>query len=255
MQISQGLNFSRISEELHFGVRKFLYKVESALCFHFEREMLGVAKKVNFVGFQDPEYLGLDDGFKNYTVIPHGVDIDFEPRGYCGRELIFLANFASDANKAAFYLLVEKIMPLVWQERSDVKLSICGLNIPQKFIEWESSRIEVKGAVGSALTEVSSYKIFVNPVRAAAGMQNKVLAGLIAGVPVISFHSAVAGMKLEYPTCFSAKESPEEFASLICSVLQDYPDEECLKAVQYDVVRRWNWESLHREWSSRFLDL
>ena len=255
MQLSQGLNFSRISDELPFGIKKILYKIEAKLCAQFEKKVVTSVNKVNFVGYQDPEFLGFSGKHDNFTVIPHGVDTSYVRGDYCGRELIFLANFASEANKSAFYLLVEYIMPLVWLTHPNVKLSVCGLKMPKSFFKKESERIAIKGKVECPLAEISSHKIFLNPVRAAAGMQNKALAGFIAGVPVISFQSAIAGMPLDYPTCFRVDASTNEFAQSICRVLDKYPETEVLNSVKNDVIDQWSWGSLHREWTSDFMNL
>ena len=255
MQLSQGLNFSRISDELPFGIKRILYKLESKLCERFERDVINSVKKVNFVGTQDPKFLRLYKSCDNFTVIPHGVDTNYDVRKYCGRELIFLANFSSEANKSAFYLLINEIMPLVWKKQPDVKLTVCGLKMPEHFFRSGSKKILIKGEVDCPLSEISSHKIFLNPVRAAAGMQNKALAGFIAGVPIISFSSAIAGMNLNYPTCFRVDSNSNQFANAICHVLEDYPGEVTLDSVKKDVIEKWSWDELHRKWVSEFMDL
>jgi len=255
MQLSQGLNFLRISNELPFGIKKILYKVEAKLCAHFEKRIIESVNKVNFVGYQDPDFLGFSGKHENYTVIPHGVDTKYVCQDYSGRELIFLANFSSEANKAAFYLLVDHIMPNVWDSHPDLKLTICGLKMPKSFFKKASDKVLIKGEVECPLAEISSHRVFLNPVRAAAGMQNKALAGFIAGVPVISFNSAIAGMPLNYPTCFKVGESADEFAQTICRVITDYPETEILNLVKDDAIKQWSWESLHSDWTSDFMDL
>lgn len=255
MQLSQGLNFMRISKELPFGVKKILYRIESILCKFYEKNVLKHVHKANFVGTQDPEFLDISSAHEKFTIIPHGVNVEYSKKTYSGKELIFLANFASEANQAAFYLLVSEIMPKVLKVLPATKLTICGMNMPLKFYKYSSDNIFIKGSVSCHLSEISSHKIFLNPVRAAAGMQNKALAGFIAGVPVVTFKSAIAGMSLNYPTCHSVHSSSQEFAKVICIILNSYPKLEELELVSKRVKKEWSWDSLHKKWANSFLDV
>lgn len=254
MQISQGLNFSRIARELPFGFKKLLYFLEAKLSRKYEREIVEKVHKTNFVGTQDPEFLGLSTS-KAITTIPHGIDLDFSIAPKNGKDLIFLANFSSEANKAAFHLLVEEIMPKIVKCYPNVVLSVCGRNMPDSFKTKESKNIQIVGQVDDALSEISMHQILLNPVRAAAGMQNKVLAGLAAGVLVVSFKSAVAGMRLPYSTCKSVDDSVESFVEAVCANLNDYPSQEALDQTKARVKEDWSWDFLHEKWASEFLEI
>lgn len=254
MQISQGLNFSRIAKELPVGFKKLLYFLESQLCRYYEKQIANDVRRTNFVGSQDPEYLKLDDS-PSVTIIPHGIDTDFALAPKHRRDLIFLANFSSEANRAAFHLLVDRIMPQLRMKYPEVTLTVCGRNMPAEFFNARSPGVSVDGEVENALAEISGHRILLNPVRAAAGMQNKVLAGLAAAVPVVSFRSAVAGMHLPYQTCTSVDGTVDAFVDAVSNYLDEYPSLDILEETQRAIKKDWSWSSLHQRWARDFLEL
>lgn len=255
LQISQGLNFYRISKELPWGLRRLLYFIESRLSLFYERRVVSQFVKTNLVGTQDLDYLGIRGEIANkVTIIPHGVDVDYQPSSERLRDLIFLANFSSEANLAALKLLEKKIMPEIWRHEPNTTISICGFNLPSDLSsKINDERVVYVGAVDDALATISKHRILLNPVRAAAGMQNKVLAGLAAGVPVVTMKRAVSGMSLPYPTCIACESSPKAFAESVIELLLKYPDKTLLEKVQQDVANDWSWENLHLKWSTEFL--
>lgn len=256
LQISQGLNFYRISGELPWGLKRLLYFTESRLSLFYERRVVSRFVKTNLVGTQDLDYLNIAGELaKKMTVIPHGVDLEFESSSERLRDLVFLANFSSEANLAALKLLEKLIMPAIWRDEPDTTISICGFNLPSEHsTKLYDQRVEYVGAVDDALATISKHRILLNPVRAAAGMQNKVLAGLASGVPVVTMKRAVAGMSLPYPTCIACESDPMVYAKNVVKLLRDYPEQNVLRKVQENVANDWSWESLHIRWSSEFLD-
>jgi glycosyltransferase involved in cell wall biosynthesis len=254
MQLSQGLNFSRISGELGCGIKKLLYHFEATLCARYEKKIASRVKKVNFVGDADIEFLRLED-LQTVTMIPHGIDLSFQQPENKEADLIFISQLKSAANQAACVFLVEQVMPIVIRERPDVTLSICGFNMPRSFQRFANKNIRVVGAVDNALASIAKHRVALNPVRAAAGMQNKVLAGLAAGVPTITTRQAVAGMRLPYETCIQTESDHASFAAAIIKVLDHYPAKSTLKAVQSRVQNEWSWDALHLDWSRLFLDV
>lgn len=256
MQLSQGLNFSRISKELSFGIKKFLYYLESRICLNYERKIIKKFRKTNVVGSQDVEYLNIDSEYKNkLTMIPHGVDYNFNPQKKSNTELIYIANFASEANKAGLDLLESEIMPAVWSYKPDISLAICGFNIPKSRIKDRDIRIRYIGSVEHALSEISKYQILLNPVRAAAGMQNKVLSGLSAGIPVVTFRSAVAGMDLSHEILHIVDQDSNNFAKSIIDILDNYPSKIARDDAQNLIKSEWSWDYLHKRWAKEFLNI
>lgn len=254
MQLSQGLNFSRIAKELPFGFKKLLYKFESKLCYQYEKQISKRVKKVNFVGTTDISYLKLKN-LTSVTMVPHGISQTFKnPTNIIG-DLIFLSNLKSEANQAACIFLVTKVMPIIVKSYPDITLSICGKNTPCSFYNFANKNIRVVGEVDNALVAVAKHRICLNPVVAAAGMQNKVLTGLASGVPVITIEQAVAGMALPYETCFKTQSDSYSFATEVLRVLENYPTDATLQDVKSRVKKDWSWDHLHAKWTRDFLDL
>ena len=254
VQISQGLNFLRISRELGFGFKSLLYMVESRICKYFEKKIACSGFNVNFVGTQDVNYLKLQD-LKNVYVIPHGVNtmnFDKIEKEY---DLIFLANYKSDANLSALDLLLNDIFPKLLTYNSDLTLNIAGFNLPSKYYSYSCDNIKILGSISDPISLISKHRIFLNPVRAAAGMQNKVVTSLAAGTPVVSFKSAVDGMNIDSLFLLATDKNVSSFVYSVISLLENYPSNHELLKLSKNVSNDWSWDNLHYIWAHDFLDL
>ncbi|OAH06918.1 hypothetical protein pfor_22c2454 [Rhodobacteraceae bacterium SB2] len=256
MQVSQYLNYERTSKQLHFGLKKITYLIEAKLCKVYERRIVNQVRKINFVGTFDSKYISYSQvELEKVTSVPHGVDIADAAIDDKSRDLVFLANFSSEPNQIALKHLVEEIMELVWTENSNISLSVAGRNIPSWAYNYTDERIRIIGEVESAHNFIGAHKIFVNPVRASAGMQNKVLTSLIAGTPVVTYSTAVEGMNLENELVFEAADTIDNFARLVTTAISNYPEQNTIMRVANSVAKSWSWETLHDRWAKEFLDL
>ena len=256
MQVSQYLNFSRTSKELNFGLKKLVYFVESMLCKSYERRIIQHVQKINFVGTRDSEFINYPEGaYCKISTVAHGVDAHEKIVEEKTHDLVFLANFASEPNRIALKHLIRDIMKIVWDTQPDVTLTVAGRNIPSWVYTVENERLSVIGEVDSAHDCIGKHRVFVNAVRASAGMQNKVLTSLIAGTPVVTYATAVEGMNLKNDLVLEAESDVLDLANHIINILAHYPTQESIKTNAKNVAQRWCWDVLHREWIENFLGI
>lgn len=254
MQISQGLNFRRISKEMSFGIKKYLYFFESILCKHYEIKLCHKKHKINFVGTQDPEFLDVSK-LQNITIIPHGVDLyEINPISK-NKDLIFLANFASEANKEALECLIKDIFPVIQIDKPNIQLTIAGHNIPKKYNHKKIKNINFIGFVKNPSETIAHHKIFLNPVRAAAGMQNKVVTALSSGTPVVTYINAIKGMQISSEFLVAVNNNDCDFAQEVIKMLNNYPSLESLNNLSSMISKEWSWDHLHKIWSQNFLEI
>lgn len=257
MQLSQELNFTRAAQKLKFGYKKILYLVEAKLCGHYERNVIGDFKCVNVVGTADMQRL-LKYGatLTNVTVVPHGIDIPEKVNFERSRDLIFLANFSSEQNRLSLEFLLYKIFPRVRELRPNTTLTIAGRNVPSKFFKRKMNGVRVVGEVAHAHRTISQHKVFINPITASAGMQNKVLTALAALTPVLTTEEAVEGMDL---SLFKSVTTCSSDSALLAKTAVKLLNKNRIDKISYNdyeaICEHWSWQNLHKKWSKRFLEI
>lgn len=257
MQISQDLNFGRTNKKLKFGFKKMVYLVEEKLCAYYEKNIITQFKRVNVVGSADHKRLVKpDDERANVTVVPHGVDVPDIEENPRDSDLIFLANFSSEPNRLSLQYLLSEVFPIICYLRPNTTLTIAGRNLPKKLFTEKMDSVCVIGEVADAHKLISQHKVFINPVAASAGMQNKVLTALAARTPVITTEEAVEGMDMSMfrsvITCpFDSARLAKTAVQLLNSGRVASISDDDYKAV----CEHWSWQNLHKKWSKRFLEI
>lgn len=254
MQLSQALNFSRTSIQLPHGVKRMVYSIEAYLCKHYEKRIISKFKNVNFVGTSDPLFLEESQNNK-VTIIPHGVDLPSTLAETISADLIFLANFSSEPNKIALYHLIFDLFPKIKHAYPDIILTIAGRNIPERILNLNICGLRVLGSVPDANFVVSQHKVFCNPVKASAGMQNKVVGALMSNIPVVTYHTAIEGMEINSPLLRTSELSDDAFVSCLVDLLENYPEAPERAAAGAIVQATWSWDALHEQWCTNFLEL
>lgn len=159
------------------------------------------------------------------TVLPHGVDQQYFQR-YIGprrpETLIFSGKMSFHANVAGALHLVERILPLIWEQRPNARLIIAGSDPPARVRQLASDpRIEVTGYVPDLRPYIAQAQVAVCPLPYAVGIQNKVLEAIALGTPVVASSSAVAGLRAVAGHDLLVADTPASFAALVLRLLDD----------------------------------
>ncbi len=129
-------------------------------------------------------YLGVDRGY-------------FAPRasGYEPRRVVFVGNLRSFPNSDAAQFLVREIFPLIRAQEQDARVDIVGVNPPRALRALSGSAgVTVTGAVDDVRPYVERAAVSLCPVRAAGGVQFKILEALALGVPVVTSPEGFEGL-------------------------------------------------------------
>ncbi|MBB3345225.1 glycosyltransferase [Luteimonas sp. RC10] len=157
------------------------------------------------------------------TILPYAFDVfqeDAVPAHRSG--IIFVAGFAHGPNVDAARWLVEVIMPLVWEARPDVKLSLVGSNPTAEVLALAGSDVEVTGFVtDEELTKrYASARVAVVPLRFGAGVKGKVVEAMQQGVPIVTTPVGAQGLDgLERVA--SVFDEPEAIAAQLVNLMAD----------------------------------
>lgn len=122
------------------------------------------------------------------AVIPNGVDESFfEPMEVSQKDgLVFTGNMNYPPNVDCAHYLVNEIMPVVWQQMPEVKLTLSGTSPTPSVKALASDKVIVTGRVDDIRQSYAKAAIFVAPMRLGTGLQNKLLEAMAMGLPCIT---------------------------------------------------------------------
>ena len=160
-------------------------------------------------------------------VVPNGVDLahfgcNGEPRQ--PDTLVFSGKMSYHANASAALYLVRQVMPLVWAERPQVRLTIVGQGPPgpvRALAALHAPRVSVTGTVPDIRPYLHRAAVAVAPMLYAAGIQNKVLEAMAAGTPVVASPLATAALAARPEHDLLVAESAHAFARATLDLLGD----------------------------------
>jgi len=107
--------------------------------------------------------------------------------------LMFIGSWRHIPNRDAIDFLCNEIMPLVWQQASDITVSLVGSDIPIETWAAIDDRILVHGWVQDLDPLFEEVRCTIAPLRFGAGIKGKVGDSLVRGVPVVTTEVGAEG--------------------------------------------------------------
>ena len=137
-------------------------------------------------------------GVDRVEVIPNIHSLVAEPVPEFDRRegILFIGSYNHDPNVDAVKWLCKEIMPLVWQVRPEIKVTLLGNKPTDEVLALQSDRIEVTGYVEDVSPYFLSHKLSVSPLRYGAGMKGKIGQSLEYSLPMVSTAIGTEGMNL-----------------------------------------------------------
>jgi glycosyltransferase involved in cell wall biosynthesis len=127
-----------------------------------------------------------------WSVPPAAVQKPFADR--CG--IAFIGSFTHLPNVDAARWLVDEIMPLVWREAPDLRCLIAGSDMSEDLHQQLAGPgVKVLGRVERLGEVLEQVRLTIAPLRFGAGLKDKVLRSMAAGLPCIGTATAFDGMQ------------------------------------------------------------
>jgi glycosyltransferase involved in cell wall biosynthesis len=177
---------------------------------------------------------------EHVLLLANGVDVDyFAPTGE-PREpdtLVFSGKMSYHANVTAVLHLINDIMPLIWQQRPEVRLRIAGKDPAPELVQLAAQhapRVALTdttaeaGGIPDLRPALRRSAVAVVPLVYGAGSQFKVLEAMACGTPVVASPPAVAPLSARPGRDVVVGESAPAFAEAVVRLLAD-PD--CQKQI------------------------
>lgn len=241
--ISKGLE--RRMEKANF-ILKLLLKIELHRVKKYERLVFKEFDDAIIITENDRNQLPVDD-FSQINVLPNGIDLDYfspinSPKEY---DLFFSGNLKYPPNVDASFYLVKKILPLVLNEKPNVKVLIGGSTPSRKLLKLQNEVVDIKGWVDDIREYYQKSKIFVAPMRLGTGLQNKLLQAMAMKIPCVVSELTAKGLVNEGKGVLLVANSAEEFKNHILELLNDKGFYEELSESAYNFVHKYyNWNEI-----------
>ncbi len=254
MQLSQSLNTRRMMENFQTWRDRLIYSLERRLVRHYEAHIWSKFDRTVLIGPQDVEEIknvcreyGQPE-INNFFFGPHGVDIrNYAPRPEIPpdpRTLVFCADMGVNTNIHAITWFVEQVWPLLKQAEPEARLIIVGRRVtPAVRVLAAQEGIEVTGEVPNPADYIGRAAVCINPLKAAAGMQNKLLEYLAMAKPSVATSVANEGIGATPGKHLLIADSPGEFADRILLLFGNRDLRNSLgQEARSFIEANWSWE-------------
>lgn len=181
------------------------------------------------------------------AVVPNGVDeslFSLAPGGCDGKTVLFVGNLSIAHNTDAVGFFADEIMPLVLADEPRAVGRIVGHSVTPRVERLDGrSGFEVAGHVPDLAEAYGKGAVFVAPLRFAAGVQNKILEAMAAGLPVVTTSLGNAGLGATDGEELFVRDDPCGFAEAVVSLLRSGELRRQIGRHGRDYVRsRFSWD-------------
>ena len=249
LQISQALNLRRMVDNVSDPARRLFYRLEAAKVRSYEAEVCRDFDRVFVVGRRDRDELVKTAPVDNVVIQPHGQDVPAAERLAGARRetgaIVMCGVMATYTNVDAAAWFAREVFPLVERDVPGASFWIVGRQPQRELLALaRPPHVVVTGEVADVYDWLLRAEVGVVPLRVGAGMQNKLLQEMAAGLPVVATPVANEGVQAEDGTQLWLREEPHAFAEAVIALLRDRAARARLgAAARAFVERQWTWEA------------
>jgi glycosyltransferase involved in cell wall biosynthesis len=170
-------------------------------------------------------------------LLPGSAEVLERPPGFADRsDLVFYGGFLAgpgSPNEDALLHLVAEVLPRVRAVLPDVVLHVVGADPTPAVQALHGNGIDVVGYVEDPYDWLTRVRLHVHPIRFGAGIKNKLLDTIGAGLPFVTTASGAEGMQLGELAPMLVADEPEAFAERVIAL---YTDETRWTRLQSDLL-------------------
>jgi O-antigen biosynthesis protein len=191
---------------------------------HLELAMIRAADAVIVVSDCERAQVEEDAPGTKVLVIPTVHDVEpFVPPPEDRSGVLFVGGFEHPPNIDAAVRLVKEVMPDVWRELGEVRVTIVGPEPPPEVKQLASALVDVTGWVEDLRPLLDQSRLMLAPLRYGAGVKGKITQALAAGLPVVTTPIGVEGLEGADDEFILVRE---ESAGLAAQTVRLYRDNE-----------------------------
>ncbi len=228
---------------------KLAWTIESKKLGQLEKEAGDNFAGVVFISEVDRDFFLRSKTQANVLVVPNGVDTEYfnsqstNIKRFSNR-IVFSGVMNYPPNVDAALFCAHHVFPQIKLKKTSAELFIVGANpVPEVSALAKIEGITVTGTVPDIRPFLFSSALFLSPIRFGAGMKNKILAAMAAGIPVVASPCSVEGIAVKPERHLLIGNTPEEIAAQCLRILDDGSLAESLtEAAKSEVVPLYSWD-------------
>jgi sugar transferase (PEP-CTERM/EpsH1 system associated) len=201
---------------------KWLFRIESTRLKQYEHH---IYKKFDFATVISASDRNLIFHYKNQDIVilPNGIDKSYfvPQQREKNFELLFTGNMSYPPNVQSAIYLVEKIMPLVWNDLPNCRLLISGANPVSKIKNLASSLVTIRPWIDDIRTSYAESLVFIAPMLIGSGMQNKLLEAMSMKMPCITSELANRALGAVSGEAILVGKNEKEYANFIHELIKN----------------------------------
>jgi GT2 family glycosyltransferase len=211
----------RLAELLPPGNHADAVRAEAIRTCVIESRAIQEADLVFAVSDEEVDFIQSVAPGKPAFMLPGIVDVDPGPSFGERKDLIYFGGFLAGAgspNEDAVVHLVREVLPLFWEQHPEVVLNIVGADVTPAVEALAGSRVKVIGYVDDPGEWLRRARLHVSPMRFGAGIKQKLLDSIGAGLPFVTTSVGAEGFSLGPLREALVAETPADLARLTASL-------------------------------------
>lgn len=244
---SMTLNYERFLAYRQDHLSPF-FKIEKSRTAAYEATVPQQFDSSLVISQHDKDFVASLGGGARLDIVPNGVDFKTF-KSFRGKKvphrIAFMGTMNYFPNVDAMKWFAGDVLPLIQRTIKDAELYIVG-NSPSPEIEklGEQKAITVTGFVDEVKPYVGPAAVFVCPIRAATGLNNKVIEAMAMGLPVVATPEACEGIGITDGEDIILASTPMDFAEAVIRLMEDTAEAKRIgKAGQALVKKTYTWQN------------
>lgn len=214
-------------------LRRRLFMSQRRKFERFERAAFNRATAVVAVSDDDAAIIRRRFGAPRVHVVDNGVDVAHYQAVTAARdpyELLFLGSMDWRPNLDGVRLLLDDILPRVWQREPAARLTIVGRKPPEWLIALcqRTPQVELHANVPDVRPYLARAGQMVVPLRMGGGSRLKILEALANGLPVVATNVAAEGLRLTPGHDVQIADDFEDMAAVVVRGIRRPSDAEAI---------------------------
>ena len=167
---------------------RWFWRREARLLQRFEQRVQDRFQFKYIIAPRDQDHLK-NLGVSKTTILSNGVDSGFfKPDNSVVKDvdIAFVGNMSYYPNAQAAQYLVEKVVPQLRKSNKKLKILIAGASPSRTVRSLASSNVEVTGHLDDIRKAYARCKLFIAPIFAGSGQQNKILEAMSMEIPCLT---------------------------------------------------------------------